>query len=141
MSSLNKALIIGHLGRDVEVRYMPSGDATANIAIATSEQWKDKTTGEKKEATEWHRVSAFGKLAEIMGKYLKKGSLVYIEGKIKTRKWTDKDGIERYATEIIADQMQMLGGRPDGQAKQDKAPAGLSPLSTPDKFEDLDVPF
>lgn len=121
MSSLNKAQIIGHLGRDPEVRYMPSGDAMVNIAIATSEQWKDKTTGAKKEQTEWHRVSAFGKLAEIMGQYLKKGSLVYIEGKIRTRKWADKEGVERYATEIIADQMQMLGSK-QGQAKDSDDP-------------------
>ncbi len=111
MSSLNKVQLIGHLGRDPEIRYMPSGDAMASVALATSEQWKDKATGEKKEATEWHRVVVFGKLAEIIGQYLKKGSLVYFEGKLKTRKWQNKEGQDVYTTEIVADQMQMLGGR------------------------------
>lgn len=120
MSSLNKTMLIGHLGRDPETRYMPNGEAVTNIAIATTESWKDKTTGEKKEATEWHRVTFYRKLAEIAGQYLKKGSLVYVEGKLQTRKWTDKDGVERYTTEVIVDQMQMLGGRP---APSDDAPA------------------
>ena len=121
MSSINKAMLIGHLGRDPEIRYMPSGDAVANLAVATTDKWKDKATGEQKEATEWHRVSAFGKLAEIMGQYLKKGSQVYIEGKLKTRKYTDKDGVEKYSTEIVCDTMQMLGGKSD-DARQDSAP-------------------
>ncbi len=111
MASVNKVIIVGNLGRDPETRYMPSGDAMTNIAVATTDKWKDKATGEQKEATEWHRVAFFGKLAEIAGQYLKKGSQVYIEGKLRTRKWTDKDGIEKYSTEIIADTMQMLGSR------------------------------
>ena len=111
MASVNKVIIVGNLGRDPETRYMPSGDAMTNIAVATTDKWKDKATGEQKEATEWHRIAFFGKLAEIAGQYLKKGSQVYIEGKLRTRKWTDKDGIEKYSTEIIADTMQMLGSR------------------------------
>ena len=110
MASINKAIIIGTLGRDPEIRYMESGDAICNISVATSESWKDKS-GEKQERTEWHRVSMFGKLAEIAGQYLAKGSSVYLEGKLQTRKWNDKDGNERYTTEIIADRMQMLGGK------------------------------
>jgi single-strand DNA-binding protein len=112
MASVNKVQIIGNLGRDPETRYMPSGDAMTNIAVATTDKWKDKQSGEQKEATEWHRVAFFGKLAEIAGQYLKKGSQVYVEGRLKTRKWTDKDGVEKYTTEIIADTMQMLGGQP-----------------------------
>ena len=108
---LNQAQIIGHLGRDPEIRYLPSGEAVANFSIATTEKWKDKATGEQREATEWHRISTFGKLAEIAGEYLVKGSLVYIEGKINTRKYQDKNGVERTATEIRADTMQMLGSR------------------------------
>jgi len=111
MASVNKVIIVGNLGRDPETRYMPSGDAMTNIAVATTDKWKDKATGEQKEATEWHRIAFFGKLAEIAGQYLKKGSQVYIEGKLRTRKWTDKDGVEKYSTEIIADSMQMLGSR------------------------------
>jgi single-strand DNA-binding protein len=111
MASVNKVIIIGNLGRDPETRYMPSGDAVANITVATTETWKDKVSGEKKEQTEWHRVSFFGKLAEIAGQYLKKGSQVYIEGSLRTRKYTDKDGVEKYATEIRADSMKMLGSR------------------------------
>lgn len=118
MVSLNKATLIGNLGRDPEVRYLNNGDAVANLAVATTEKWKDKTTGEQKEATEWHRVSFFGKLAEICGQYLKKGAQVYIEGKITTRKYTDKDGIEKYTTEIRGEAMKMLGGRQDGGAQQ-----------------------
>ena len=113
MASLNKVLIIGNLGRDPETRYMPSGDAMTTIAVATTETWKDKQTGEKKEATEWHRVTFFGKLAEIAGQYLKKGSQVYIEGSLRTREWTDKENVERYTTEIRADVMKMLGGKPE----------------------------
>jgi single-strand DNA-binding protein len=111
MASVNKVIIVGNLGRDPEIRYMPSGDAIANIAVATSFKSKDKNTGEQKELTEWHRISFFGRLAEIVGQYLKKGSSVYVEGRLQTRKYTDKDGIERYATDIIAENMQMLGGR------------------------------
>ena len=108
MASVNKVIIVGNLGRDPETRYMPSGDAMTNIAVATTDKWKDKATGEQKEATEWHRVAFFGKLAEIAGQYLKKGSQVYIEGKLRTRKWTDKDGIEKYSTEIVGDELRML---------------------------------
>ncbi|WP_296950765.1 single-stranded DNA-binding protein [uncultured Massilia sp.] len=111
MASVNKVIIVGNLGRDPEIRYMPSGDAIANIAVATSYRSKDRNTGEQKELTEWHRISFFGRLAEIVGQYLKKGSSVYVEGRLQTRKYTDKDGIERYATDIIAENMQMLGGR------------------------------
>ncbi|WP_395404395.1 single-stranded DNA-binding protein [Pseudoduganella sp. UC29_106] len=111
MASVNKVIIVGNLGRDPEIRYMPSGDAIANIAVATSYRSKDRNTGEQKELTEWHRISFFGRLAEIVGQYLKKGSSVYVEGRLQTRKYTDKDGVEKYATDIIAEQMQMLGGR------------------------------
>lgn len=111
MASVNKAIIVGNLGRDPETRYMPNGEAVTNIAVATTESWKDKNSGEKKELTEWHRITFYRKLAEIAGQYLKKGSQVYVEGRLQTRKWTDKDGIEKYTTEIIADTMQMLGSR------------------------------
>ncbi|MES2019197.1 MAG: single-stranded DNA-binding protein [Pseudomonadota bacterium] len=111
MASVNKVIIVGNLGRDPEIRYMPSGDAIANIAVATSFKSKDKNTGEQKETTEWHRISFFGRLAEIVGQYLKKGSSVYVEGRLQTRKYTDKDGVEKYATDIVAETMQMLGGR------------------------------
>lgn len=109
MASVNRATIIGNLGNDPEIRYSSGGDAIANLSIATTDNWKDKN-GDKQEKTEWHRVTMFGKLAEICGEYLKKGSQVYIEGKLQTRKWTDKSNIERYTTEIVADRMQMLGG-------------------------------
>jgi single-strand DNA-binding protein len=111
MASVNKVIIVGNLGRDPEIRYMPSGDAIANIAVATSFKSKDRNTGEQKEITEWHRISFFGRLAEIVGQYLKKGSSVYVEGRLQTRKYTDKDGVEKYATDIVAQEMQMLGGR------------------------------
>lgn len=111
--SINKAIIVGFLGGDPVVRAMPNGEQVASITVATTESWRDKATGEQKEATEWHRVTFYRKLAEIAGKYLKKGSQVYIEGRLRTRKYTDKDGIERHTTEIIADQMQMLGRRQD----------------------------
>ena len=111
MASVNKVILIGNLGRDPEVRYMPSGSAMCTVAIATSRNWKNKDSGERQEETEWHRVTFFGKLAEIAGQYLKKGRPVYVEGRLKTRKYTDKDGVEKYATDIIANEMQMLGGR------------------------------
>lgn len=111
MASVNKVIIVGNLGRDPETRYMPNGDAVTNIAVATTESWKDKNSGEKKELTEWHRITFYRKLAEIVGQYLKKGSQIYVEGRLQTRKWTDKDGVEKYTTEIIADSMQMLGSR------------------------------
>ena len=142
MASVNKVIIVGTLGRDPEVRYMPNGDAACNLSVATSETWKDKS-GEKQERTEWHRISMFGKLAEIAGQYLAKGSSVYLEGKLQTRKWTDKDGVEKYTTEIIADRMQMLGGNREAsretgreqnpqRSRQQRPPA--------DDFDD-DVPF
>ncbi|WP_137938875.1 single-stranded DNA-binding protein [Chitinivorax sp. B] len=115
MASLNKVMLIGNLGRDPEVRYMPNGDAVANLAIATTDNWKDKS-GEKQERTEWHRVVMYGRQAEIAGEYLKKGRPVYIEGRLQTRKWQDQQGNERYTTEIIADRMQMLGGREGGSS-------------------------
>lgn len=111
MASVNKVILVGNLGADPETRYMPSGDAVTNIRLATTDRYKDKASGEQKETTEWHRVAFFGKLAEIAGEYLKKGSSCYIEGRIKTRKWQDKDGKDVYSTEIVAEQMQMLGGR------------------------------
>lgn len=111
MASINKVIIVGNLGRDPEMRTFPSGDQVANVTIATTDKWKDKQTGETKEATEWHRVVFNGRLAEIVGQYLRKGSQVYVEGSLRTRKWTDQAGVEKYSTEIRADQMQMLGGR------------------------------
>ena len=110
MASVNKVILVGNLGRDPEMRYMPSGDAVANFSVATTDTWKDKN-GQKQERTEWHRISMFGKLAEIAGEYLKKGSSVYVEGRLQTREWTDKEGVARKTTEIVADRMQMLGGR------------------------------
>ncbi|MEY2769829.1 MAG: Single-stranded DNA-binding protein [Pseudomonadota bacterium] len=114
MASVNKVIIVGNLGADPETRYMPSGDAVTNIRVATTDRYKDKQSGEMKEATEWHRIAFFGKLAEIAGQYLRKGSQVYVEGSLRTRKYTNKDGIEQYATEIRADSMQMLGSRQGG---------------------------
>jgi len=108
---INKVILVGNLGGDPETRYMPSGGAVTNITVATNESWKDKQTGEQKDRTEWHKVAMFNRLAEIAAEYLRKGSQVYIEGKIRTRKWQDKDGNDRYTTEVIADEMQMLGGR------------------------------
>jgi single-strand DNA-binding protein len=114
MASVNKVIIVGNIGRDPETRYMPSGDAVTNISVATSDRYKDKQTGEMKETTEWHRVAFFGKLAEIAGQYLKKGSQVYVEGRLRTRKWADVSGQEKYSTEIVADSMQMLGSKMSG---------------------------
>jgi len=111
MASVNKVIIVGNLGRDPEMRAFPSGDQVANVTIATTDKWKDKQTGEMREATEWHRVVFNGRLAEIAGQYLRKGSQVYVEGSLRTRKWTDQSGVEKYSTEIRADQMQMLGSR------------------------------
>ena len=111
MASVNKVILVGNLGADPEVRYMSNGEAVANVRLATTESWKDKNSGEKREVTEWHRVVFYRKLAEIVGQYLKKGSSVYIEGRIRTRKWQDKEGQERYTTEVEATEMQMLGGR------------------------------
>lgn len=146
MASVNKVIIVGNLGRDPEIRYMPSGDAIANIAVATSFKSKDKSTGEQKELTEWHRISFFGKLAEIVGKYLKKGSSVYVEGRLQTRKYTDKDGVEKYATDIVAESMQMLGGKGDSQGSDAPAPKGYQAPAAPKptaNFSDMDddIPF
>lgn len=149
MASVNKVILVGNLGRDPETRYMPDGAAITNVSVATSFQWTDKASGEKKEETEWHRVVFRARLAEIAGEYLKKGSQIYVEGRLRTRKWQDKDGQERYTTEIMADTMKMLGSRsgagepraetspePRGEAKgAAKKPAG--------KFDDMedDIPF
>src|SRR4051812_25857097 len=111
MASVNKVILVGNLGRDPETRYNPEGGAICNISVATTDTWKDKTSGEKQERTEWHRVVFFNRLAEIAGEYLKKGSQVYVEGALRTRKWQDKEGQEKYTTEIVADRMQMLGSR------------------------------
>lgn len=123
MASINKVILVGNLGKDPELKYMPSGDAVTNFSIATTDKYKDKQTGEPKEITEWHRISVFQKLAEICAQYLKKGSQVYIEGRIRTRKWTDSAGIEKYSTEIVAEKMQILGNKPAGQASQDTSAA------------------
>ena len=125
MASVNKVILVGNLGKDPETRYMPNGDAVTNITLATTDSWKDKSSGEKREATEWHRVVFFRKLAEIASQYLRKGSQVYIEGSLKTRKWQDKDGQDRYTTEIVADEMKMLGSRQSGGgiADYDSAPS------------------
>lgn len=111
---INKVILVGNVGQDPEVKYMPNGGAVTNISVATSESWKDKNTGQQQERTEWHRVVFFGKLAEIAGEYLRKGSQVYVEGQLRTRKWQSQDGTDRYTTEIVADSMQMLGGKQDG---------------------------
>jgi single-strand DNA-binding protein len=145
MASVNKVIIVGNVGRDPETRYMPSGDAVTNISVATSDRYKDKQTGEMKENTEWHRIAFFGKLAEIAGQYLKKGSQVYVEGRLRTRKWTDQSGQEKYSTEIIADSMQMLGARMAGSGDAGDRPK--SPESTPSQVPgglgamDDDIPF
>ncbi|CAM3987650.1 single-stranded DNA-binding protein [Bordetella tumulicola] len=145
MASVNKVILVGNLGRDPEVRYSPDGAAICNVSIATTSQWKDKASGERREETEWHRVVMYNRLAEIAGEYLKKGRPVYIEGRLKTRKWQDKDtGADRYSTEIVADQMQMLGGREGGgeggyggggydesAPRQQRAPAQRPPAQRP----------
>ena len=161
MASINKVIIVGNLGKDPEMRSFPNGDQIANVSIATTDKWKDKTTGEMKEATEWHRINFNGRLAEIVGQYLKKGSQVYVEGSLRTRKWTDKDGVEKFTTEIRADQMQMLGGRQgmggggdDGGSSSYSAPKPAAPASRPaaakpaaakaaSGFDDMDddIPF
>lgn len=130
MASVNRVTLVGNLGRDPESRTFPSGDMVTNVTIATTDKWKDKQTGEQKEHTEWHRVSFNGRLAEIAGQYLRKGSQVYVEGSLRTRKWTDQSGVEKFSTEIRADQMQLLGSRqdqgqaaPQQQARQQPAPA------------------
>ena len=156
---VNKVILVGNLGKDPETRYMPNGKAVTNFSIATSESWKDKQTGEQREQTEWHNIVMYDRLAEIAAEYLKKGSQVYIEGKLRTRKWQDKEGRDRYTTEINANEMQMLGGRPGGsgmgggggggdygESRQRPAPASSSgaraPVSDsgPTEFDD-DIPF
>jgi single-strand DNA-binding protein len=150
---INKVIIVGNLGADPETRAMPSGATVANLRIATSETWKDKQTGEQQERTEWHRVALFGRLGEIAGEYLRKGSQVYIEGSLRTRKWTDKQGNERYTTEIVANEMQMLGGRGGGggaapaaggsaDAPRERGDFG-EPVSTSTEREEFDddIPF
>jgi single-strand DNA-binding protein len=157
MASVNKVIIVGNLGRDPEVRYMPDGAALANASVATTFRWKDKQSGEQKEETEWHRVTFRGRLAEIAGEYLKKGSPVYVEGRLRTRKWQDQSGQDRYTTEIVADQMQLLGSRsgagaPDSPQRDDpdwgSAPAqATTPKKTATKGAgdvaemDDDIPF
>ncbi|EET2714460.1 single-stranded DNA-binding protein [Escherichia coli] len=146
---VNKVILVGNLGADPEVRYMPNGNAVTNITLATSESWRDKTSGEMKEQTEWHRVVLFGKLAEVAGEYLRKGAQVYIEGQLRTRKWTDQAGIEKYTTEVVVNvggTMQMLGGRPstsgNGQQSTSQQPSQTPPGSNepPMDFSD-DIPF
>ena len=139
MTSINKVLLIGNLGTDPEMRAFANGEAVCNLRLATSEQWKDKTTGEARESTEWHRVVLFRRLAEIAGQYLKKGSQVYIEGRLKTRKWQDKDGQERYTTEIEASEMKMLGSMP--AAKNMSHPSPASPPTSAMPFDPGDYPF
>jgi single-strand DNA-binding protein len=142
---INKVILIGNLGKDPEVRYMANGGAVCNVTLATTESWKDKQTGEQKDRTEWHNIVFYRRLAEIAGEYLRKGSQVYVEGKLQTRKWQDKNGNDRYTTEIIANEMQMLGGRGGGgsaefsgsSASQAAAPA---PATATDDFDD-DIPF
>jgi single-strand DNA-binding protein len=152
MSTLNKVTLIGYLGRDPETRSTAAGDAVAQFTLATTETWKDKATGEKREATEWHRVVLYRKLAEIAGQYLKKGSLVYVEGRLQTRKWTGKDDVERYVVEIIADDLRMLGARPAGDEEGEaaKSVGAAAPTSTRKsarpqpaefEFEDDAIPF
>ena len=141
---INKVIIVGNLGNDPETRYMPSGSAVTNLTVATNESWKDKQTGEQKDRTEWHKVAMFNRLAEIAAEYLRKGSQVYIEGKLQTRKWQDNSGNDRYTTEIIADNMQMLGARGGGSAgfQGDAAPKSKAAPATAgaDDFDD-DIPF
>jgi single-strand DNA-binding protein len=142
MAGINKAIIIGRLGRDPEVRYTPSGVAVANFTVATSEDWKDKESGEKKERTEWHRIVAFGKLGEICGQYLSKGRQVYIEGRIQTRDWEDQNGVKRYTTEIVASQMQMLGAKDEANTARPAGPSTAdiadAPFAGP---QEDDIPF
>ena len=145
---VNKVIVVGNLGSDPDTRYVPSGSAVTNLSIATSESWKDKQTGEQKERTEWHKVAMFGRLAEIAAEYLRKGSQVYIEGKLRTRKWQDKEGKDRWTTEIVADEMQMLGGRSGGGApamndssrSNDSAGSNAPPAAPSTDFDD-DIPF
>lgn len=149
---VNKVIVLGNIGKDPETRYTASGTAITSLSVATSESWKDKTTGEKQERTEWHRVKLFGKLAEIAGEYLKKGRQVYIEGSLRTDKYTDKDGVERYSTDIIASEMQMIGGSPSDSAGAKPSQAPRQERQAPQRdasygdaakggFDDDDIPF
>lgn len=145
MASVNKVILVGNLGRDPETRYAPSGEAVSNITIATTDNWKDRTTGERKERTEWHRISFFGRLAEVVAMHLKKGATVYVEGSLRTRKYTDKDGQEKFITEVRGDTMQMLSSKsaaqpdnPDGAAARPRQPARAP--ETWDNMDD-DLPF
>ena len=148
---INKVILVGNLGKDPEVRYTANGAAIANITIATSESWRDKTSGEKQEKTEWHRVVFFSRLAEIVGEYLRKGSQVYVEGRLQTRKWQDQSGQDRYTTEIVANEMQMLGGRGDGGGQAQQSPGFRKPAepkaapaqqpAVEEDFQDDDIPF
>ena len=140
MRGVNKAIIVGNLGGDPETKYMPSGSAVTNFTVATNESWKDKQTGEKKERAEWHKIAMFGRLAEIAAEYLTKGSMVYVEGKLRTRKWQDKEGNDKYTTEIIADEMQMLGGKGGGSKTASSKPE-RSPEPAPDDDFNDDIPF
>jgi single-strand DNA-binding protein len=133
---VNKVILVGNLGKDPETRYMPSGSAVTNLTLATSEQWKDKQTGDPQERTEWHKIAMFGRLAEIAAEYLRKGSQVYIEGKLRTRKWQDKEGKDRYTTEIVADEMQMLGSKGGGAGAGASAPAAASASQRPAAVND-----
>ncbi len=143
---VNKVILVGNCGKDPETRYMPSGGAVTSITLATTESWKDKQTGDKQERTEWHNVTFFGRLAEIAGEYLKKGSQVYVEGSLRTEKWQDKNGQDRYTTKIIASEMQMLGGRPGGgdfnsaPMQQSQPQPANQPAPVDDSFDD-DIPF
>ena len=143
MAGVNKVIVVGRLGSDPDTRYMPSGSAVTNVSVATSESWKDKETGEKQEKTEWHRVVFFNRLAEIASEYLKKGSQIYVEGRLQTRKWEDKEGNEKWTTEIVANQMQMLGDRmSSGASSNDRPPAQNTNKNdfANDDFDD-DIPF
>lgn len=141
MASVNKVILIGNVGRDPEVKFMADGNAICNLSVATTHAWKDKASGEKKEETEWHRVTLRGRTAEVAGEYVKKGTAVYIEGRLRTRKWTDKAGVEKYTTEIVADSMQMLGGKGERQETLAPAPKAAKPVAT--GFDDFDdsLPF
>ncbi len=136
MASVNKTTLVGNLGVDPEIRYMPDGTPTTTVSLATTDKWEDKATGEKKEKTEWHRIVFYRGLAEVVGEYLKKGSQIYVEGKLRTRKWTDKDGIDRYTTEIVGREMQMLGKKPAGDVPTVPPSAGDM-----DDMMDDDIPF
>lgn len=139
MSSINKVIIIGNAGKDPEVRYLADGSAVTNITVATSEKWKDKASGEQKEATEWHRIVMYGKVAEIAGQYVKKGTSAYYEGRLKTRKWTDKDGVDKYTTEVVCDKLQLLGGKQQSESEPEQRPAsGGRRAPAPTSVLDLD---